>query len=469
MTTPPSPVRAVVLAGGSGTRLWPMSRLHAPKQFLRLTGHETMLEATVNRLGPRIAPSDVLVVTSEALAKGEGFHQLEPYESLLEPVGRNTAPAIGVAAMRYRLEGIDPVMVVLPSDHLVTNVPAFQRVLAAAIDAAEDGRLVTFGITPTEPATGYGYVKAPANHGNVRPVERFKEKPDVETARAMLAEGGYFWNSGMFVWKASAILDAIRRTQPKLSALLDLMQKEAGSIAGLAAVVKKRLPEAESISIDHGVLETCGNLYLLPGDFGWSDIGSWDAIHDVSEKDADSNASQGNVVAIDCRNTLIRSETRLVAAVGLDDVTVIETSDAVLVTKRGEGQRVRSIVDELIRRSATEHITHTKVNRPWGSYTVLEEGPGFKIKRIEVRPGGRLSLQSHEHRSEHWVVVSGAATVTCDAKVSTLNPNESTYIPIGTKHRLENLGDVPLQIIEVQVGVYVGEDDIKRYDDQYGR
>ena len=461
------PVRAVVLAGGSGTRLWPLSRLQAPKQFLRLTGDETLLDATVARLAPLIGRDEVLVVTSRETATGEGYRVLEPFEKILEPAARNTAPAIGVAALRYRLEGIDPVMVVLPSDHLIRDVPAFQAALAQAIEAAAGGRLVTFGIHPTGPETGFGYIQAEAGSG-LRAVRAFHEKPDRATAERFVASGEYYWNSGMFVWRASAILEEISRTLPALSRVLDRIAATAAE-RGLAEAIIEHFGESPSISIDHGVLEKSGRLFVVPGQFGWSDVGSWDAVHDVAAKDADDNAVQGNVVAIECRNTLIRSEGRLVAAVDVHDVAIIETRDAVLVTSRGSSQKVRQVVEELARREAPEHVLHVTVQRPWGTYTVLEEGPGFKIKRIEVRPGGRLSLQSHEHRSEHWVVVSGQATVTCGNDAWVLRPNQSTYIPMGTRHRLENQGAEPLAIIEVQVGPYVGEDDIRRYDDQYGR
>ena len=461
-------VRVVVLAGGSGTRLWPLSRLQAPKQFLRLMGEETLLESTVSRLYPLIQNSQVLIVTGEETARGEGHRVLEPFEQLLEPAPRNTAPAIGIAALRYRLENLDPVLVILPSDHVISDVPAFQSALAVAIDAAETGMLVTFGISPTAPETGFGYIEA-SGMQPVRPVVSFHEKPDRATAEAFVAAGNHFWNSGMFVWRASAILREIEKAIPKLAAVLDTIGKEAKTKAGLAPAIKRHFADAPSISIDHGVLEKCGALFMVPGQFGWSDVGSWDAVYDAAEKDSRQNAIQGNVLAIDCRNTFMRSHGRLIAAVGVEDVSVIETPDAVLIARRGSGQNVRKIVDELARRSATEHVLHVTVQRPWGSYTVLEEGPSFKMKRIEVRPGGRLSLQRHKHRSEHWVVISGEATVTSGEKVSVLRSNESTFIPAGTKHRLENQGDAPVQIIEVQVGSYVGEDDIERFDDQYGR
>ena len=462
-------VRAVILAGGSGTRLWPLSRLRAPKQFLRLVGQETLLEATVARLPPSISRAAILVITNEETASGEGYRALAGYEKILEPVARNTAPAIGVAALSYRLAGIDPVMVVLPSDHVVRDIEAFRAALQAAIVIARDGKLVTFGIRPLTPETGFGYIQVDGDAAPARRVRAFHEKPDRLKAQAFLDSGDFYWNSGMFVWRASSILREIESALPALATVLRAIEADATSSGNLARALEAHFPDAPSISIDHGVLERSQNLVMVPGDFGWSDVGSWDSVYDVAEKDAQDNAFQGNVVGVDCRNTLVRSETRLIAAVGVEDLSIIETPDAILVAKRGAGQKVREVVEELKRREATEHVLHLTVQRPWGSYTVLEEGPGFKIKHIEVRPGGRLSLQLHQHRSEHWVVVSGEATVTCGERITTLHANESTYIPMRTKHRLENVAADPLQIIEVQVGSYVGEDDIQRFEDQYGR
>lgn len=465
--TSPHDVAAVILAGGSGTRLWPLSRMQAPKQFLRLAGEETLLEATVNRLRPMVDDAHVTVVTSEELARGEGYHLLGRYRTLCEPVARNTAPAIGIAALQATETGADPVMIVLPADHLIRDVPAFQAALATAIAAASQGRLVTFGIHPATPETGFGYIRAEPGSG-VRRVAEFREKPDRRTAERFVASGDYFWNSGMFVWRARRILEAIGEHLPDLAKVLADISAEAKQ-HGLQAAVQRHFAAAPAISIDHGVLEKSREVFMVPGEFGWSDVGSWDAVYDVADKDADRNAVQGNVLEIDCRNTLLRSESRFVAAVGVEDIAVVETADAVLVSRRGQSQKVRQVVEELARRAASEHVTHVTVRRPWGAYTVLENGPGYKIKRIEVQPGGRLSLQSHRYRSEHWVVLSGVATVTRDGERFTVHPNESAFVPIGARHRLENLGAEPLRIIEVQVGSRVEEQDIQRFEDIYGR
>jgi len=468
MTVTPN-VQAVVLAGGSGTRLWPLSRQQLPKQFLHLETSDTLLGATVSRLAPLVRPDDVWVVTNEALANGEAYDQLSCFRTILEPVGRNTAPAIALAAALIEQQMGDAVMLVLPADHIIRNVPAFHDCLRAAIDAAEAGELVTFGIVPTHAETGFGYIQS-QGEGQVRDVARFVEKPDAETATTFVASGDYFWNSGMFVWKTSTILSEIRSHLPEVATVLDEMWHDWQGGDHWQESVRQRFAQMPSISIDYGVLEKSSRVKLVPADIAWSDVGSWDAVFDLSDKDAAGNAIAGNVAAIDCRNTLIRSESRLVAAVGLEDVIIVETPDALLVMKRGESQRVRDVVEAVKQRGGREHIEHRTVRRPWGSYTVLEDhNAGYKLKRIDVKPGHSLSLQRHAKRSEHWVVVSGVATVTNGDRQLEVHANESTYIPIGAMHRLENRSDAPLQIVEVQVGSYLGEDDIERFDDVYGR
>lgn len=479
-STAARPVHAFILAGGSGTRLWPLSRQALPKQFVSLFSNKTLLEETVARLAPILQPADITIVTSEAVARGEPMVHLAPFAQLLEPCPRNTAPAIAVSALKLIQGGLDPVMVVMPSDHMIADVPRFQRTLLQAIRQAETGDLVTFGITPTRPETGYGYLQCAAGSRvsttvGVLPVAHFKEKPDLTTAKQFLADQDYYWNSGIFVWRASTILDAIRQHLPTLADVIALMQSELSNGVNFDDTIKAHFAKAPSISIDHGVLEKVSQaasgprLWLIPADIGWSDVGSWDSVQDLSDKDADGNTLRGNVIAHDSRNIQVQGGRRLIAAVGLEGLSIIDTPDALLVTRRGESQGVRHIVEALQLRPGTEHIEHLTVQRPWGSYTVLEDMPGFKIKRIEVKPGGRLSLQSHEHRSEHWIVVAGVATVTCGERVTDLEANESTFIPKGAKHRLENRGSEIVAIIEVQVGSYLGEDDITRYDDQYGR
>lgn len=509
-----SEVHAVILAGGSGSRLWPLSRQHLPKQFLVLDGEGSLLQTTINRLVPTIDAKNVLIVTQESHAKGEAYHALLPYQALYEPIGRNTAPAIAIAAAYLMAEGADPVMVVLPADHIIKDEVSFRAHLDIAIQAAQKGKLVTFGIKPTHPDTGFGYIKTrvlstegqvlsaekrvlstecrvpsegtargstqnsilstqncvSGTQNSVLDVERFTEKPDLATAQAFLKEGNYFWNSGMFVWRASVILAEMQRYLPEVYQIAQTIVAESRAGATFQQAVEKHFAAMPSISIDYGVLEKSDRVSLIPCDIGWNDVGSWVAVHEISPKDANGNVLQGNVIAVDCKNSLIRAEKRLVAAIGVEDLCVIETTDAILISKSDQTQRVREVVDVLQKKGATEHIYHTKVNRPWGSYTVLEEDPeGFKLKRIEVAPGARLSLQSHKRRSEHWVVVSGTATVTNGNDVITVYKNQSTYIPIGTKHRLENLGTEPLHIVEIQVGEYLGEDDIQRYEDNYGR
>jgi len=471
---------ATILAGGSGSRLWPLSRQHLPKQFLSLNGDKSLLQTTINRLSPVIDARNILIVTQENHAKGEAYHALLPYQSLFEPVGRNTAPAIALAAAYLMSDGSNPIMVVLPADHIIKDEVRFREHLNIAIEAAESGKLITFGIQPTRPDTGFGYIKIKGDFthtadtgshtSDIYEVERFTEKPDDTTAERFINEGNYYWNSGMFVWRASVILAEIQQYLPAVHRVIQTIISESRSTETFQQAVEKHFADMPSISIDYGVLEKSSRVSLIPCDIGWNDVGSWQAVHEISDKDENGNVLQGNVIALGCKNSLIRAEKRLVAAIGTEGLCIIETADAVLISKSDQTQRVREVVDILKNNGATEHVYHAKVNRPWGSYTVLEEDQdGFKIKRIEVAPGARLSLQSHCQRSEHWVVVSGIATVTNGEEVVTVQKNQSTYIPIGTKHRLENRGNEPLHIVEIQVGAYLGEDDIERFEDHYGR
>jgi len=474
-------VRAVILAGGSGSRLWPVSRKQIPKQFLCLDKKHTMLEATVNRMTPFCIADDVVVVSSQEHASGEAYQVLEPYQLICEPVGRNTAPAIALAALYLQQQQqtkIDPIMVVLPADHFIQNIPAFHAVLQQAITAASKNHLVTFGIIPSRPDTGFGYIKAQSQTAEELPadtfvVERFTEKPNLDTAKSYLAQGNYYWNSGMFVWKASVLLEAIEKYLPEVDAVLKQIKHDCDNGIDFQVAVETHFADMPNVSIDYGVLEKVtaekNKLLVIPCNIDWDDVGSWDALHKILPKDESENVIEGNVLAIDCKNSLIKSQSRLVTAVGIDDICLIETPDAILLTKRGESQRVKEIFDALQQRNAPEHLSNLTVRRPWGTYTIIEQQAGFKIKRIEVNPEASLSLQSHQHRSEHWVVVSGTATVTCNGKTTIVTKNQSTYIPIGEKHRLENRGKIPVQMVEVQVGDYLEEDDIERFDDMYHR
>jgi len=470
----PELLKAVVLAGGSGTRLWPLSRQQLPKQFLNLDGEGSLLEATIHRLQPLIAKDDVWVVSNEAHASGEAYAMLRDLHTILEPCGRNTAPAIALAAaLLMEQSQADPVMLVLPADHLIGDVKAFHAALNAAVTAAKEGALVTFGIQPEYPETGFGYIQAGLKSSEVDAVysvQRFVEKPNAETAQSYLDSGDYYWNSGMFVWRASVILAEIETHLPDVWRVLENMRARWSAGERWQEVVRHGFADMPDVSIDYGVMERSSRVKLVACDINWSDVGSWDAVYDISKKDTAGNAIAGDVLHVDCKNSLLRSQTRLIAAAGLEDIIAVETPDAILLVKRGESQQVRELVAQMKARGTREHIEHTTVQRPWGSYTVLEEkGSDYKLKRIEVAVGARLSLQAHQHRSEHWIVVSGTATVTRGDEVFTVSKNESTYIRIGEKHRLENKGKLPLQMIEVQVGDYLGEDDIERFEDVYGR
>ena len=465
-----SPILPVILSGGSGTRLWPLSREAYPKQFLQLSGTHSMLQSTWLRVAD-MAALPPIVVANEAhrFVAAEQLQQVgtTPSAILLEPIGRNTAPAIAAAALEARRNGDDPLLLVLPSDHLIRNVEHFHQAITLAATVAEQGKLVTFGIQPTAPETGYGYIKATAGEGP-RAIERFVEKPDLATAEAYVASGEYYWNSGMFLFRASRYLEELERLQPQILAACRASWDKARRDSDFIRLDADAFAASPSDSIDYAVMEKTSDAAVVPLDAGWSDVGSWTALRDVSEQDANGNAHNGDVIAIDCRNTFAYGE-RLIAMVGLDDVIVVETDDAVLVGRSDRMQEVKDVVARLKADGRSEATWHRKVYRPWGAYDSIDHGERFQVKRITVKPGGTLSLQMHHHRAEHWIVVSGTAEVTRGDEVLLLAENQSTYIPLGVTHRLRNPGKLPLELIEVQSGSYLGEDDIVRFEDTYGR
>ena len=463
-------LQPVLLSGGSGTRLWPLSREAYPKQFLPLAGSETMLQATWQRV-QALADAAPIVVAGEEhrFLVAEQLRQIgAPTPAIvLEPAGRNTAPAIAAAAMQAMAGGDDPLLLVLPSDHVVRDADAFRAAVQRAMPAADAGALVTFGIVPDAPETGFGYIQAAAGEG-VRKVLRFVEKPDATTAQAYLEAGGYYWNSGMFLLRASRYLQELTRFQPAMVAAVQAAMEAAVRDGDFIRLDKTAFAACPADSIDYAVMEKTDAAAVLPVDIGWNDVGSWSALWEVSPQDADGNATHGDVIAIDSRNSYAYAR-RLVALVGVDDLVVVETDDAVLVARKDRVQQVKDVVAQLKAQQRTQAALHREVHRPWGSYDSIDMADGFQVKRIKVKPGARLSLQSHKRRAEHWVVVRGTARVTRDNDVFELFANQSTYIPIGAKHRLENPGTDMLELIEVQSGDYLGEDDIVRYEDAYGR
>jgi mannose-1-phosphate guanylyltransferase/mannose-6-phosphate isomerase len=468
------------MAGGSGSRLWPLSRAQFPKQFLSLGGERSLLQQAVGRLrdlgDDRIRLAVPCVVGNDAhrFLVAEQLRQigLDDARLLLEPVGRNTAPALTLAALYAQADGQDPVLLVTPADQTVTDPDAFARGLRTAVQLAADGGIAILGIQPTGPETGYGYLRAEPVDGALA-VGEFVEKPDLQSATRYLAEGNYYWNAGIFVLRASTWLDALETFRPDIAAATRAAW-DARTVDGMFVRPGKAEFEAvPSESVDYAVMERCPKsrfpIRMVPLDAGWSDLGAWDAVWQVAEKDPEGNATVGDAIVRDAHNTLIHATSRLVSVVGLDDVVVVETPDAVLVTDRRHSQDVKKVVQCLQSSRRHEPDLHRQVHRPWGWYDSIDSGPRFQVKRIMVKPGASLSLQMHHHRAEHWIVVSGTAEVTVGDKVTLLSENQSTYIPLGQTHRLANPGKVPLEIIEVQSGSYLGEDDIVRFQDTYGR
>ncbi len=467
----------VILSGGAGTRLWPLSRELHPKQLLPLVGAETMLQATAARALGLDASGPIVVCNEEhrfLVAEQLRTANCAALAILLEPVGRNTAPAIALAAIAAVQSGQpDALLLVLPADHVIRDVQQFQNSVRLALPAAEAGQLVTFGVVPDAPEVGYGYIRrgeaqTGANSGTFR-IAAFVEKPNAALAAQFLAGGDYLWNSGMFLFRASRYLSELERHAPDISAACGQAFKSSRRDLDFTRLDVEAFKACRSDSIDYAVMEKTADAAVVPLDAGWSDVGSWSALYDALESDADGNVTRGDVVVDGCTGSYFHAESRLIAAVGLKDHVVVETKDAVLVAPLSEVQHVKSLVNRIKSDGRHEHLLHREVTRPWGSYDSIDAGERFQVKRLMVKPGATLSLQLHHHRAEHWIVVSGTARITRGDEVFLLEENQSTYIPIGAKHRIENPGKIPLHLIEVQSGSYLGEDDIVRFEDQYGR
>jgi mannose-1-phosphate guanylyltransferase/mannose-6-phosphate isomerase len=463
------PLFGVILAGGSGTRFWPLSRSQYPKQVLRLLGSGSLLQATIGRLLPRIPPERLVVVTSASQADiiRLDLHRLgvANIRIWLEPEGKNTAPAVALAAALMDEAAGAEIMAVFPADHYIQDLDAFHKALDQGAALARAGFLVTFGITPTRPDTGYGYLKAgePLAAGGLKALD-FIEKPDLARAQAFLAEGGYYWNSGIFLFRRDVLLEGLARHLPVLYE--GIKKISTGLSSEALAAIYHGFP---NISLDHGLMEKSDKVALVPVDMGWSDVGTWNALHDLCPADNRGNVILGRAIDLGSRDSLIFSQDRLVATIGLEEMVVVDTADATLVCPRSRVQEVKDLVAELSRQDQVESREHPTVERPWGRYTVMQSGPGYKVKKVVVDPGRRLSLQLHHRRAEHWVVVQGEALVTIGENVRKVLPHQSVYVPVETLHRLENPGPEPLALIEVQTGDYLEEDDIVRLDDDFWR
>jgi len=468
----------VILSGGAGTRLWPLSRELYPKQLLPLTGARTMLQQTLLRLEGLTGAAPVIVCNeAHRFLVAEQLRQLkiEPRATVLEPFGRNTAPAIALAAhaalkgLATQPHALDPVLLVLPADHVIRDVTAFHRAVRSGLAAAEAGQLATFGVVASTPETGYGYIQRGAASGAAFRIARFVEKPNAERARAFVASGDYYWNSGMFLFRARRYLQELERFAPEMARICEAAFRGAKADLDFTRIDAALFEACPADSIDYAVMEKTADAVVVPLDAGWSDVGSWASLHAASEADAHGNVSHGDVITEDTSGSYLYAESRLLAAVGLKDHVVVETKDAVLVAPKERVQDVKKLVQRLKERGRYEHSLHREVFRPWGSYDSLENGPRFQVKRLKIKPGATLSLQLHRHRAEHWIVVAGTARVTRGEEEFVLEENQSTYIPVGVKHRIENPGTITLEIIEVQSGAYLGEDDIVRFEDRYGR
>ena len=465
----------VILSGGAGTRLWPLSRELYPKQLLPLMGERTMLQDTVGRLNGLGAAAPVVVCNDAhrfLVAEQLRLINTAPRAIVLEPFGRNTAPAIALAALaalKTAPDGEDPVLLVLPADHVIRDVAAFHSAAAIARVSAEAGQLVTFGVVPHAPETGYGYIRRGESLGAIQRIAQFVEKPNLTRAQSFIESGDHYWNSGMFVFRARRYLEELEKFAPAIAVACRESFLASKADLDFTRVDAERFESCPSDSIDYEVMEKTADAVVVPLDAGWSDVGSWASLHAASDADASGNVSRGDVLTEDSSGCYLYSESRLVAAVGLKDHVVVETKDAVLVAPKDRVQDVKALVSQLKKSGRYEHSLHREVFRPWGSYDSLENGSRFQVKRLSVKPGAQLSLQLHHHRAEHWVVVSGTARITRGEETFLLEENQSTYIPVGVKHRIENPGKIPLQVIEVQSGSYLGEDDIVRFEDRYGR
>lgn len=462
----------VIMAGGTGSRLWPLSRDLMPKQFLKLNGADTMLQATVKRLKNVDALPPLVICNEEhrfiAAEQLRQINQLD-HNIILEPVGRNTAPAIALAALAAAKKSQDPLLLVLAADHVIADTPAFEQAVAQAQQLAKSDKLVTFGIVPTHAETGYGYICRGEATANAFAVKRFVEKPDAATAEQYIAGGDYYWNSGMFMFKASRYLAELKQHRPDIYAACEQAMAEVDPDLDFIRVNKEAFVACPDDSVDYAVMEKTAAAVVVPLDAGWSDVGSWSSLWDISSKDTDGNVCNGDVLNVGSKNNYVFAETGLVATVGLQDVVVVQTKDAVLVAAKDKVQDIKKVVQQLKASGRSEHRIHREVYRPWGKYDSIDNGERYQVKRITVKPGEKLSIQMHHHRAEHWIVVSGTANVTVDGKDTLLSENQSVYIPLGAIHALENPGKIPLELIEVQSGSYLGEDDIVRFSDRYGR
>ena len=466
----------VILSGGSGTRLWPVSRKHYPKQFIPLRDERSLFQDTVKRVNMlnHDIQAPIIICNDEHRFMAAEQMRLENVNSaniILEPVGRNTAPAIALAAMCALQRDENSVLLVLPADHILNDQDKFGQAVEVAAGLAAENKLVTFGISPTHPETGYGYIQAgeTINDGNAHQVASFVEKPDLAKAQEYCDSGNYYWNSGMFMFKASEYLNELARLEPEMAACVNSAYGSQEKDLDFIRIDKEGFANCKSESIDYAVMERTQNAVVVPLSCDWNDVGSWHALWESLSHDKNSNAVTGDVMLDNCEGCLVHSSNRLIAAVGLKDTVIVETADAIMVAPHNQSQNIKQIVSRLSQAERDEAEIHTKVYRPWGNYESIDSAERFQVKRITVKPGERLSLQKHHHRAEHWIVVKGTALVTCGEKEFLLSENESTYIPIGEVHRLENPGKIPLELIEVQSGTYLGEDDIERFDDKYGR